>query len=114
MGRLSDMRKLEYQLDGGPGGGATLGLIVLKTDEVLENEARWFVQASDIALHHTRIESAETVSEDTLAAMREALPDALSMLPEAAPFDVIGYGCTSGATVIGADGVASAVNNVWG
>jgi len=101
---------LVFETDEGIGTRATLGLIVLKTDETIEHEFRGFVPESGVALYHSRVESAADVTPETLARMREDIPRAVSLLPETAPFDVIGYGCTSGATVIGPDGVAAGVH----
>jgi maleate isomerase len=41
--------------------------------------------------------------------MQSTLPAAARLLPPAAAFDVIGYGCTSGTTLIGADRVRDLV-----
>ena len=101
---------LAFETDDGIGTRATLGLIVLKTDETIEHEFRRFVPDDGVVLYHSRVESAPEVTPETLAQMREDLPRAASMLPETAPFDVIGYGCTSGATVIGPAGVAEGVH----
>ncbi|MDW4550759.1 Asp/Glu racemase [Defluviimonas sp. D31] len=101
--------KLPFATDAGMGPGATLGLIVLPADETLENEMRLLLPGSGVALYHSRIEMPPEVTPETLAGMEAALPQAAGMLPEVA-FDVIGYGCTSGATVIGPEGVARAIN----
>lgn len=103
--------KLPFTTDDGMGAKATLGLIVLPADETLENELRAILPRDGVALYHSRIEMPPEVTTETLAAMEQALPATASMLPEI-PFDVIGYGCTSGATVIGPEGVARAVRSV--
>ena len=89
---------------------ASLGLIVLETDETLENEARGAIP-SEASLHHTRIYSAPTVTPETLAAMEAKLPEAAATFPGHVKYDAIGYCCTSGATVIGQDKVAAAINS---
>ena len=101
---------LDYETDLGLGTRATLGLVVLRTDETMEHEFRRYVPADGVALYHTRVPSAETVSAATLATMRAEIPRAVALLPPAARFDVIGYGCTPGATVIGPDGVRAGVH----
>ncbi|MGB3313694.1 MAG: Asp/Glu racemase [Albidovulum sp.] len=103
--------KLPFATDDGMGTGAALGLIVLPADETLENEMRALVREADAALYHTRIVMPPEVTTETLASMAEALPAAVAMLPEC-HLDVIGYGCTSGATVIGSDGVRERVQAV--
>ncbi|MEM7268882.1 MAG: Asp/Glu racemase [Pseudomonadota bacterium] len=100
---------LPYALSPAP--AASLGLIVLEADETLENEARRALP-DDVSLHHTRIPSAPEVTPETLAAMKAELPRVAASFPGHVKYDVIGYGCTSGATVIGQDAVASAIQSV--
>ena len=97
---------LSYDL--APPRPASLGLIVLETDETLENEARQAVPA-EASLHHTRIYSAPTVTPETLAGMEADLPAAARTFPGHVSYDAIAYCCTSGATVIGQDKVAAAI-----
>lgn len=87
---------------------ASLGLIVLETDETLENEARRAIPA-EASLHHTRIYSAPVVTPETLGQMEADLPHAATTFPDHVTYDAIGYCCTSGATVIGQDKVAAAI-----
>ena len=61
---------LPYTLDNPR--AASLGMIVLETDETLENETRRAIPAA-ASLHHTRIYSAPVVTPETLAEMAEKL-----------------------------------------
>lgn len=88
---------------------AMLGVIVLQADETLEPEFRHLLDQPGTALYATRIPSGREVTQATLEAMRTALPAATALLPPSLDFDVIGYGCTSGATVIGSDAVSQLV-----
>ncbi|MEM9129845.1 MAG: Asp/Glu racemase [Pseudomonadota bacterium] len=92
---------MTYSLD--PQSKHKLGLIVLSTDETLENEARHVLEARDVALYHSRIFSANTVTRASLRDMETRLSEAAGLLPEGV--DVIGYGCTSASVMIGAEGV---------
>ncbi|WP_051213816.1 maleate cis-trans isomerase family protein [Maritalea myrionectae] len=85
-----------------------LGLIVLQADETLEQDMRRLMPGR-VELHTTRIPSGAAVTRETLAAMATRLTGAAALLPPAAQFDCIGYGCTSGAAEIGADKVADYV-----
>lgn len=85
-----------------------MGLIVLRTDETVEGDARRLMGAGS-DLYATRVESAADVTTATLSAMEMRLPEAARLLPDAAPFDVIGYGCTSASAVIGPARVADLV-----
>ncbi|MEQ8354276.1 MAG: aspartate/glutamate racemase family protein [Kiloniellaceae bacterium] len=111
--------KLPFQTDPARGAAAVLarlGLVVLQTDEVIEGEFPRLLGADfgtdGIRLHVTRVPSGREVTPETLAAMEAELPAAVSLLPTGVPFDVIAYACTSGATVIGEAGVATAIRSV--
>ena len=96
---------LSYRLAGPIGSAATLGLIVLQSDETIEAEFRALFPQSDVATYVSRVPSAPDVTTDTLAEMEAELPRAAGLLPPSLEFDVVGYGCTSGATVIGPESV---------
>lgn len=104
--------KLGYQTDQGIGTAATFGVVVLETDETLEKEFSQIFDHADVALYHTRVPMVPEITQETLSTMKDALPNAAKLLPSAAQFDVIGYGCTSAATVIGSNHVAAALNSV--
>jgi maleate isomerase len=82
-----------------------LGLIVLQADETLEGDFRTMLPA-DVPLYVSRVPSAPEVTPDTLAAMAAHLTGSAALLPAAAQFASIGYGCTSGAAEIGSEAVA--------
>ena len=105
--------KLEFDTDRGIGTSATLGVIVLETDETLEPEFARMTALDGVALYHSRIPMVAEVTPETLARMERDLPTSARLLPQALRFDVIGYGCTSAATVIGSDRVASAIRSVF-
>jgi maleate isomerase len=88
----------------------TLGMVVLQTDERIESDMRQLL-SPDINLHITRIPSGATVTTDTLSQMEHDLPAAATLLPRAAKFDAVGYGCTSGTSVIGAPRIAELVGD---
>lgn len=89
-----------------------LGLIVLQTDETIEQDMRRFLADPALALYHSRIESAPNVTPETLRQMEARLPGAAELLPRDTPMDVVGYGCTSASTVLGEDRVAELVHSV--
>ena len=86
--------------------------MVLQTDETIECDFRAFVPAEGIAFYNTRIPFAPVVTEETLAEMEGDLAQSVGLLPKAARFDAIGYGCTSGSAVIGEDRIAEIVTSV--
>lgn len=85
-----------------------IGLVLLETDRTLEVEARQ-IALDGVAFFHSRIANDAEVTAETLTAMEARLPDAAALLPTRFGFDAIGYGCTSAATLIGEDAVASAI-----
>ena len=105
--------KLSYESDAGVATRARLGVIVLQVDETLEYEFQTLLKLPGVVLHHTRVPSGLDVTEETLAAMEEHIPMAVSLLPTGGSFDAIGYACTSGASVIGAENVAKAVRSAY-
>lgn len=103
---------LSFTLDNGAAGNAALGIIVLQSDETLEAEFRTVFDLDDVGLYHTRIPSAAHVTPETLKQMELDLPRSAALLKMGRPLDVVGYGCTSGATVIGPERVDSAIRGV--
>ena len=98
-----------YTLDADIGASAALGLIVLQTDETIEQDFRRLFPTRDVALFVSRVPSGTDVTTETLGAMADAIPTAASLLPPGRDYDVVAYGCTSGATVIGPEKVVSLV-----
>jgi maleate isomerase len=90
-----------------PNDAPPLGLIVLQTDETIERDMRRLL--GDAPLYVTRVASAPMVTSETLQRMANEISGAASLLPQAAEFSVIGYGCTSGTAQIGPDSIADLV-----
>ncbi|GGO52204.1 maleate isomerase [Roseovarius pacificus] len=98
---------IPYELDQGAGRGRRLGLIVLSTDETLEYEARQVIDGREVNLLHARIPANAHVTPADLAAMEGEMTSTAARLP--AGLNAVGYGCTSGATVIGSDRVGELI-----
>ncbi len=105
--------KLGFHTDEAIGAVATLGVIVLQTDETLEPEFARMTALDGVALYHSRIPMVAEIRADTLARMESDLPASARLLPPSLEFDVIGYGCTSASTVIGSENVARAIRTVF-
>ena len=103
--------RLDCDSDGGGGHRARLGLIVLHVDETVEGEFRRLVDVDGVALHCTRVRSGTELTPGSIEAMAARLPAAAALLPPAAAFDVIGYACTSGATLIGPERAAGLIRS---
>lgn len=105
------MSKLAFTLGPPIGHRANLGLIVLRTEETLEAEARAILTGDGIAHFVSRVPCQDTVTLDALAEMEAEIPRAAGLLPHEHPFDVIAYACTSGATRIGPENVDNAIRS---
>jgi len=104
---------LPFETDDGAGVRGTLGVVVLKTDETIEHDFRYFLPSDGVAIYHSRIPFEPQVTSETLARMEHDLTESVALFPDTAPFNVIGYGCTSGSAVIGEDRIAERVNAVY-
>ena len=100
MAAHDDILKLKFKTDAGLGSRANIGMIVLSSDQTLELEFRTLLDFEGVALYHARIPNEMEITEGTLAQMEAELPITASLLPASFNFDVIGYGCTSGSTVL--------------
>lgn len=89
-----------------------LGMVVLSTDETLEDEARQVLEGRDVSLLHSRIYSAPAVTPESLKAMEALIPASVELLPEG--LNAIAYGCTSASVMMGPDAVARQVRSVAG
>ncbi|CUH86946.1 Arylmalonate decarboxylase [Phaeobacter sp. CECT 5382] len=103
------MSHFPYRLTGPIGSAATLGLIALQVDETIEQDFRRLFPGRDVALYVNRIPSGAELTPDSIAQMGRDLPTAAALLPQAAKFDAVAYGCTSGTTLIGVDRVRDLV-----
>lgn len=104
------MKQVHYQTQDYFVNHKAVGLIVLQTDEVMEDELRQWLP-STTRLYHSRIPSGDLVTEETLNAMHARLPEVTRLLPKL-NYNALVYGCTSGATFIGEQRVADAIHTV--
>ena len=102
------MRTLPYTLDADEG-LPPMGLIVLQTDETIESDFAHYFADRQTPLFVSRIPNGVEVTPDTLSAMESDLPAAADLLPKSRPYRVVGYGCTSGSSVIGSEMVEQMV-----
>ena len=106
------IERLSFTTDAGAGERARLGLLVLESDQTMEWEFRDLTHLPGVSVYHARLENAVTVTPDTLAAMEQQLPVAARLLPDYLGLNAIGYGCTSGSTIIGEERVAEIIASI--
>lgn len=102
--RGPEIRKIgmPYELDEGLGARARIGLIVLATDQTVEHEFRQiFTPLEGVAFYESRIKNAQEITEETLAEMEKGITPCTEVIMPGCRLDVVAYGCTSGAMVIG-------------
>ena len=116
MSDTQHIQTLPFATDNGIGTKARLGMIILQSDQTLENEAAQLLYHSGISdkigLYHSRIPNDTEVSEATLMKMASDLPKTARLLPPDFDFDAIGYGCTSGSTIIGEGEVERLIRSI--
>ncbi|SLN61574.1 Maleate isomerase [Pseudooceanicola marinus] len=106
---VGSVSKLHFTLGPPLGHRATFGLIVLRTDETVEADARQMLAGEGLAHYVSRGPCQPHVTMAGLALMEAEIPRSTSLLPDERGYDVVGYACTSGATSIGSDRVEAAV-----
>lgn len=109
--RTPELLPLPFEIDDGFGPRARIGLVVLETDQTLEMEAR-SLPIDGVAWYHARIPMEPEVTPTTLTDMEARLPVAAGLLPTGFGFSAIGYGCTSAATLIGAEAITAGIQSV--
>ena len=112
MTKQPSIQHLTFETDNGVGARARLGLLVLQSDHTLEEECRLLTALSGVAVYHARLRNDEVITTTTLANMAQELPVAAQLLPPHLDLSALGYGCTSGATVIGEARVAQLLASV--
>ena len=102
----TSIHRMEFSTDNGAGARARIGLLVLESDQTMELEFRQLTDLPGVAVYHARLANDVTVSTESLARMESELPVAAGLLPNYLGLRSIGYGCTSGSTIIGEERVS--------
>jgi maleate isomerase len=108
-GLILNRMHMPHQIEPGIAHRARIGLIVLASDHTIEHEWRRMLDIEGIAVYHSRIANSPTINPETLKAMEAGLTAATDVILPGVPLDVVAYGCTSGAMVIGEDTVAERI-----
>jgi maleate isomerase len=93
---------IPFKTDAGIASRARLGLIVLATDYTIEAEWRSVMAClPGVALYQSRILNSATITPETLAAMKDGITSATAVILPGDKLDVVAFGCTSAAMVLG-------------
>lgn len=109
---LVDRQNMSYELADEIGYRARIGLIVLASDRTIEHEFRKMLDIPGVAFYESRIYNDDEINAQTLAAMEGRIADSTRLLLPGDPLDVVAYGCTSGAMVIGPENVHARIHEV--
>lgn len=104
-----EITHLDFSTDMGAGERARIGLLILESDQTMEWEMRQMTDLPGLAFYHARLANDTEVTPKTLANMALELPKAAALLPDYMGLKVVGYGCTSGSTIIGEDRVSKII-----
>jgi maleate isomerase len=98
---MADLGVLPCRLDEGVARRAAIGLLVLATDQTMEDEFRHLVRQDGVALYHSRLWNDAAITPATLRAMRERIAPATALILPGCPLDVVAFGCTSASMELG-------------
>jgi maleate isomerase len=97
---------LPFDTDEGIASRARIGLLVLATDFTIEHEWRAIMAGlTGVALYESRLLSDPQITPETLRAMEPRIAGATDVILPGHPLDVVAYGCTSAAMVLGEETV---------
>lgn len=98
---LINRMHIPFELDAGVAARAAIGLIVLATDHTIEHEWRKMLAIDGVAFYESRIFNSSQITPETLRAMEGGIKDATAVIRPGERLDVVAYGCTSAAMVLG-------------
>ena len=76
-----------------------IGIVVLQSDETIERDMMQMRGTAD--LFFSRVPSGQEVTAETLQSMAGHIEASAALFPQTLHFNAVGYGCTSGSTIIG-------------
>jgi maleate isomerase len=108
--------ELSYRTDDGIGSRAHIGCIVMSNDQTLSYEARRMLDIPGVALYESRLLATRgpngLVTVESLAKLGDGIAASAGLINSSRPPDVVAFGCTSGAMVLGHDAVAHSINEI--
>ena len=103
---------LPYAVDKGVGTQARIGLVALTFDQTIEYEVNRLLMRRGVATYCTRITAVSTITPETLKRMEIEIRNSVRLLPPDVDLEVVAFGCTSAALVIGSEPVAQHITSV--
>lgn len=96
---------LPFATDDGLAARAAIGLLVLATDQTIEHEWRFLLNAPGVAVYNARLWNDKEIVPETLARMEQDIAPTTRLILPDMPLNVVAFGCTSGSMVIGPERV---------
>lgn len=106
-----DWSEIRWTPQPGLNGGTAIGLIALGNDIVIERELTAFLKGSGAHLFTSRIRM-DGVTPEALACMAVDIEQVAKLILPRNRLDVVAFGCTSGAVIIGPELVVRSVQKV--
>ena len=94
-----------FLLDQGISYRAAIGLVVLATDHTIEHEWRNLLRLDGVGFYECRLANSPDISLESLAEMEKDIATSVALIRPGERIDVVAFGCTSGAMVIGEENV---------
>jgi len=107
---LVDRQKMPCDLVDEIGYRCRIGLIVLASDYTIEHEFRKMLNIPGVAVYASRIYNDAEITPQSLADMEGRIAESTRVILPGAALDVVAYGCTSGAMVIGPENVHARIH----
>lgn len=95
------IKRISFNMGSGVGERARIGLLVLESDQTIEEEFRLLTTLPGVSIYHAILKNEADVTTEMLSRMEEQIPKTARLLPTYLGIKAIGYGCTSGSTIIG-------------
>lgn len=95
------LKILPFTLDKGISHRAAIGLVVLATDHTIEYEWRNMLALDGVGFYESRIANSADITPETLKEMEQYISKTVALIRPGERIDVVAFGCTSGAMVIG-------------
>src|ERR1700744_4959157 len=96
---------LAFTLDEGICRRAAIGLVVLATDHTIEHEWRKLLTQDGVAFYESRVYNSAEITLERLMEMESRIAAAGALIRPGERIDVVAFGCTSAAMVIGEEKV---------
>ncbi|WAC26244.1 Asp/Glu racemase [Ancylobacter sp. SL191] len=91
------------------GARATIGLVVLATDQTIEYEFRNLLDLPGVGLYEARLHNDAEITPETLRAIGPRIAPSAELILPGTPVDVVAFGCTSATMLLGEDYVFSEI-----